>query len=100
MLYAIAQLRSQFEAVVMDSDFARTFSGKISPVTTLYADGYVSFGKFGIGVDRVKDLPCDRPPRRCEEENVKANEGDGCLLCCNIVDNYVSCGILSSGCGS
>jgi len=33
-MYAIAQFKSQFEAVVMESDFARTLSGKISPVTT------------------------------------------------------------------
>src|SRR2546421_9221116 len=30
----MAQLSSQFEAVVIDSDFARTLSGKSSPVTT------------------------------------------------------------------
>jgi len=30
----MAQLRSQFEAVVIESDLARTFNGKISPVTT------------------------------------------------------------------
>lgn len=30
----MAQLRSQFEAVVMDRDLARTLRGKISPVTT------------------------------------------------------------------
>jgi len=30
----MAQLSSQFEAVVMESDFARTLRGKISPVTT------------------------------------------------------------------
>lgn len=45
MLYAIAQLRSQFEAVVMDSDLARTFNEKISPVTTLCAVGLVSFNR-------------------------------------------------------
>lgn len=32
--YAIAQLSSQLEAVVIDRLFARTLSGKISPVTT------------------------------------------------------------------
>lgn len=32
--YPIAQLRSQLDAVVMESDLARTLSGKISPVTT------------------------------------------------------------------
>lgn len=32
--YAMAQLRSQLEAVVMERDLARTFNGKISPVTT------------------------------------------------------------------
>ena len=32
--YAIAQFSSQFDAVVIESDLARTLSGKISPVTT------------------------------------------------------------------
>jgi hypothetical protein len=32
--YAIAQLSSQFDAVVIDRDLALTFKGKISPVTT------------------------------------------------------------------
>lgn len=32
--YAIAQLSNQLEAVVIESDLALTFKGKISPVTT------------------------------------------------------------------
>jgi hypothetical protein len=32
--YAMAQLRSQLEAVVIERDLALTFKGKISPVTT------------------------------------------------------------------
>lgn len=41
----MAQLRSQFVAVVMERDLARTFRGKISPVTTL--DVIVSFRSWG-----------------------------------------------------
>ena len=87
MLYAIAQLRSQFEAVVMDKDLARTFKGKISPVTTLC----ISLALLDISpLDMGKNFPSDRAPRCCKKEDVNTDEGNSCLLCCEIMHDDIS----------
>ena len=68
--YAIAQLRSQLDAVVMESDFARTFNGKISPVTTLTRVSTPSY----ILRRHLRYVPGARTPAAGKEEDVEADE--------------------------
>lgn len=79
----MAQLRSQLEAVVMERDLARTFNGKISPVTTHATRSLVSNWVIKTWNDEFEHT---RTPRACEEENVDTHERDESLLGGQIID--------------
>ncbi len=76
----------------MDSAFARTLSGKISPVTTLQmlCLAFLQHRTVYNTMNRGQDLPSNGAPGRCEKEDVNANEGDSRLLCCDVVDDDIS----------
>lgn len=79
----MAQFNIQFEAVVIESDLARTLRGKISPVTTLYYNDVSAMrGARIVMIDAGNnyDIPGNRTPRSCKEENVETYESYSCLL--------------------
>ena len=53
--YAMAQLRSQLDAVVIERHLARTFSGKSSPVTTHATGPLQGISMYIASVQRRKD---------------------------------------------
>lgn len=99
----MAQLSSQFVAVVIESAFARTLSGKISPVTT-HAMGPYILGISMLGIlwlYRHEQVGGSSHPSRSEEKDIDAHKSDRRLLRCQIGGVYSSClGVLTCACCS
>src|SRR5271170_4882742 len=71
----MAQLSSQFEAVVIDRPLARAFNGKISPAPTRQ-----QLANSPISEARTGNDPRAGSPRASEEEDVDAHERDQRLV--------------------
>ena len=86
VLYAIAQFKSQLDAVVIDRHLARALRGKSSPVRRVSAPVKISDSR-PLSSHLTCDNPRTGPPAYGEEEDEEADESNQNLVRSDIVDS-------------